>query len=281
MYHAGAETESSILGELDRYGQHHETGQGASPQGGTRGSGSLSDDQEDFASTMMEARECAVRLGQSLPSSLSVAALGVKSKAPWQLLSTREALIWRTEELARNACDAMDRDDLAVAAILTRAVAESAALAWKLMEVLNTRHQQTPQQLNEILMRLLVGSRVWDDFPQAVQILTSIDRMDKRIPGVRRGYDNLSEIAHPNWRGVFGLYSRTDEAEFTTYFGRGIRGAEGNRASIANVLVGSLGLFEYAYNKISDGMPAFLAELEQIWPEDVTEKSSIVPEGFP
>jgi len=229
-------------------------------------------DKPEVSSSMAEARECAVRLRESLPSSISVAALGVKSKAPFQLLSTREALIWRTEELARNACDALERDDLAVAAILTRAVTENAAVAWKLKDVLDTRQQQTTEQLNEILMRLLVGSRIWEDFPQAVQILTSIDRMDKRIPGVRRGYDNLSEMTHPNWQGVFGLYSRTDEAEFTTYFGRGLRGAENNKGMVADLLVGSLNLFEYAYNKISEAMPAFLAELEEIWPEDEGER---------
>ena len=31
---------------------------------------------------------------------------------------------------------------------------------------------------------------------------------------------------------------------------------------------GSLGAFEYAYNRISDLMPVFLAELESIWPEN-------------
>jgi len=35
--------------------------------------------------------------------------LGARSKAPFQLLCTREALIWRTEELARTACDALER----------------------------------------------------------------------------------------------------------------------------------------------------------------------------
>jgi hypothetical protein len=29
-----------------------------------------------------------------------------------------------------------------------------------------------------------------------------------------------------------------------------------------------LSLFEYAYNRISDTMPAFLAELERIWPDE-------------
>jgi hypothetical protein len=37
------------------------------------------------------------RLRASLPQSADVAALGVKSKAPFQLLWTREALIWRTD----------------------------------------------------------------------------------------------------------------------------------------------------------------------------------------
>jgi hypothetical protein len=31
-------------------------------------------------------------------------------------------------------------------------------------------------------------------------------------------------------------------------------------------MLGSLGAFEYAYNKISELMPGFLAELEGIWP---------------
>jgi hypothetical protein len=29
--------------------------------------------------------------------------------------------------------------------------------------------------------------------------------MDKKVPGVRKSYDILSEIVHPNWRGVFGM----------------------------------------------------------------------------
>jgi hypothetical protein len=178
---------------------------------------------------LTDARLCADRLRASLPTSVSVAALGVKEKAPFNLLCTREALIWRTEELARNACDALERDDIAVAALLTRAVTESAALTWKLKDVLVARHKQTTKEFNETLMRLLVGSRVWEDAPQAFQILTCIDRMEKHCPGVRAAYDNLSEFAHPNWRGVFGLFSRTDEPEFTTYFGRALRGAEGNR----------------------------------------------------
>ena len=170
-----------------------------------------------------EARGRANVLRQSLPQSVDAAALGVWSKAPFQLLCTREALIWRTEELARTACDALEQDDLTAAALLARATVESAAIAWKLMELLDDRQKMSPKELNEVLTRLLAGSRLWDDGPQALQILSCIDRMDKKVPGVRKSYDVLSEIAHPNWRGVFGMYSKTDEAKFTAHFGRTLR----------------------------------------------------------
>src|SRR4029077_15755391 len=56
--------------------------------------------------TVAEVRTWVDKLRAKLPQSVDVAALGVMSKAPFQLLCTREALIWRTEELARTACDA-------------------------------------------------------------------------------------------------------------------------------------------------------------------------------
>ena len=60
----------------------------------------------DFAT----AKEMTRLLSQSLPELIDVAALGVRSKAPYQLLVVREALIWRTEELARNACNALEAE---------------------------------------------------------------------------------------------------------------------------------------------------------------------------
>jgi hypothetical protein len=214
---------------------------------------------------MTDAWEFANRLRDSLPSSIDPAALGVTSKAPLKLLCTREALIWRTEELARNACDALERDDLAVAAILTRAITENAALTWKLMEVLEARRKYSVQELDDILMRLLLGSKEWQNLPEPFQVLSCLDRVDKTIPGVRACYDSLSEIAHPNWKGVAGLYSIADETQMITYFGRGLKGVEKKKESVLIALLASLGVFEYAYNRITDTMPAFLTELESIW----------------
>lgn len=114
-------------------------------------------------SEIAEARELADRLGGNLPTSIDPAALGVRSKAPYQLMVSREALIWRTEELARTACDALERDDFASAAILTRAITENAALTWKLMEVLSSSEKYSAQEMNDTLMRILAGSKKWED----------------------------------------------------------------------------------------------------------------------
>lgn len=213
---------------------------------------------------LVEARAFVSKLRDRLPSSVDPAELGVRSKAPFKLLCTREALIWRTEELARNACDALERDDLAVAAILTRAISENAAIAWKLMKLFDAREKHSAQQLDDDLMRLLLGSRLSQDLPQAFQILSCLDQMDKTIPGVRACYDILSEYSHPNWRGVCGLFSYADERQLITYFGRGLTGTENIRTTVLKALLDSLGLFEYAYDRISKSLPAFIAELESL-----------------
>jgi hypothetical protein len=213
---------------------------------------------------LAEARQCSLRMGASLPGSISVAALGVLKKAPFNLLSGRESLIWRTEELIRTACDALERADLTAGAILSRAVMESAAIMWKLKELLFARHNHTEADFNDQLMRLMLGSKIWSEMPMAFQVLTLIDRVDRIVPNFRKGYDLLSEIAHPNWSGVVGMYADTDEANYTTYFGRGLKGSGSTTHAIACALLVAGEIFERAYNQIADEMPVYLSELERI-----------------
>jgi hypothetical protein len=213
---------------------------------------------------LAEARRCALRMGASLPGSISVATLGVLKKAPFNLLSGRESLIWRTEELIRTACDALERTDLTAGAILSRAVMESAAIMWKLKELLFARHSHTEADFNDQLMRLMLGGKIWSEMPAPFQILTLIDRVARTIPNFRKGYDLLSEIAHPNWSGVVGMYSNTDDANYTTYFGRGLRDPGPTTHAIACALLGAGEIFEKAYNQIAEEMPVYLSELERM-----------------
>jgi hypothetical protein len=182
-------------------------------------------------------------------------------------MTVREALYWRTEELARNACDAFDREDFTVVALLTRSIAESAAMVFYLLEILEQRASYTPAQLNDKLMQMFGGSRLWPDAPAAINVLTFVKHFDKRIPGFHAAYDTLSEYAHPNWRGVSGLYSRIDKANFTVHFGRGFR-ANMAGSQLVRALSGGLTAFAYAYDAIADLMPVWIGELEKIWPDE-------------
>jgi hypothetical protein len=222
--------------------------------------------QKPWAKDLAEARELAARLSESLPTKIEIAALGVLSKAPFQLMTVREALIWRTEELARSACDALDREDFTVAALLTRSIAESAAMIWYLLEILKQRASFTPEQLNDKLMQMFAGSRTLTEGPAAINVLTFVKHLDKEIPGFLAAYESLSEYAHPNWRGVSGLYSKIDRDNFTVNFGRGFR-ADQAGGQLADALVGGLLAFHGAYNQIADIMPVWVAELDKIWPD--------------
>jgi hypothetical protein len=118
--------------------------------------------------------------------------------------------------------------------------------------------KKSPQMLSEILVRMLAGSRVWSDMPEALQILSCIDRMDKAMTGVRKSYDMLSEIAHPNWRGACTQkpIRRNSQRILVAVCDQ----PKVRRA--VSVLLGAIDLFELAYNRISAGMPEFLAELD-------------------
>jgi hypothetical protein len=219
-----------------------------------------------WAEDLAEARRLTAGLSASLPDKIEIAALGVRSKAPFQLLTVREALIWRTEELARGACDAIDKEDFAVAALLVRSVAESAAMTWYLLEILQQRKGYTPDQLNDKLMQLFAGSKNgWADGPEAISVLTFVSRLEKKLPGFEMAYNFLSEIAHPNWLGVSGMYSKTDRENFVVYYGRALReGHEQAGARLAHVLVSNLLTFEDGYNNIGTAIAAFLDELEPL-----------------
>jgi hypothetical protein len=211
---------------------------------------------------LCEARQRVENIRANLPSSISVAALGVRSKAPYLLLCNREALIWRTEELGRCACDVLAKDDVAAGILLTRAVIESTAFIWRLKEILKDRQKYSPADLHDTLDKMLLGWKNDPAFPQAFNILTTINHMDRQFPGVRARYDELSEFAHPNWSGVLGLFSVTDHETYTTQFGRGLRRTPSAAKETAGAaLTAYLELFEHAYNSISDTLPEFLEEL--------------------
>lgn len=100
----------------------------------------------------------------------------------------------------------------------------------------------------ELTSQLMLGSRNSDEFPLAVNILTTLDKADSKYPGVRKYYDDLSESAHPNRDGILIGYSQSDSVEFKTSFSN--RWQELFGRSQFPLIELCLRIFEEEYNNI-------------------------------
>lgn len=186
-----------------------------------------------------------------------------RAKVPVNALLYLHGLEWRSYELSSNACDAFERGDIVAGILLTRAVTENAAAAWHLMELLTIRAAgMTDEALRVQTLRLLMGHRNDDAFPEAVNVLSMLDRASNAVPGAKANYDRLSEFAHPNWSGVMGSYIRTNKEALSADFGKNIRGRDQPlRIGVAS-LRAALAMLAYASSKTRTAIPALVARVE-------------------
>lgn len=221
--------------------------------------------------TLAEARDRVELLTNSLPTIIDAGSFRTtsgeicRSKAPTIALSFRETQAWRVEEFARSGCDLIERGDLVAGIANIRHMMECCAAIWYLLEIIenpvssNTDHKL----LYEKLGRLFVGSKnIFPDMPRAINVLNFIEKLDKKFPGAARRYDRLSEISHPNWAGSAAMYSKRTDDNFTTHFGREVKDNSSTRTLALGSLIIGLEIFAYAYNRITDCVPAFVEACE-------------------
>lgn len=113
------------------------------------------------------------------------------------------------------------------------------------------------------VMALLMGHKNWDEMPQAVNVLTMLNKAAKVEPKITEVYADLSEYSHPNWAGTSGLFSKHDPEEVLTNFAAYPRGVDRPAAVALTALVGSLKLLVYAYNTTADLLPKFIDACEE------------------
>lgn len=212
-----------------------------------------------------------------LPTKVSAGELNVWAKAPYKALVIRGGLLWRSQELGSDAIQAFADGRLATAIILTRAVIENVALHWRLGDLLTRRKETKGSELSDTLTRMLVGWKNDKEFPVAFNALTMIDHLDRIIPGVRDSYDQLSEVAHPNYGGVHGLYAENDEENFVTHLGPKVRNATPRHAVL--ILAATLGLQINADVQFSDALREWIKELPSLDDERPEEEEWWSPKG--
>jgi hypothetical protein len=113
----------------------------------------------------------------------------------------------RTVDLADAAANEWQDGKPVAALILTRTILESAAVIFDLSsEVERFSNFRNDGPLRYSVALRLFGSRNISSYIIPPNVLSAIDKTNKAHKGFREVYDELSEIAHPNFQGMYALY---------------------------------------------------------------------------
>jgi hypothetical protein len=156
------------------------------------------------------------------------------AKVLWKVLVLYQSLIRRTLYLVEGVGRAWRHEEYLTAIVLARCITETAAFIWDLTTGLRTHVRNADlDAIDKLVMARTYGSRLIDDLPPAVNILTLIEKFDRDLMAnagvskerarekvVRAHYDLLSEFAHPNYFGVTNLFGDLDRDQRTVFFGK-------------------------------------------------------------
>lgn len=179
-----------------------------------------------------------------------------KAKIPHKVLCWREALYYRTTELARGALDLYNSKRYTSSILLIRGLMETTAFVyWLLRRIRISIETRSVGDIDDFLMRGLLGGREPEASLKAYNVLSAIDHLDKEVSGFRSDYDWLSEFAHPNSFGTHGSYAQVDQEKLTVNFGWYLNNLGGVHA--LPTFHNSLNLFIDYYDEITDHYEEF------------------------
>lgn len=186
-----------------------------------------------------------------------------KWKAPFRVWMLREAVFWRLHDLMTQSYALHQQQHGLGARILLRSGFESLAtliyLNQLMQQVLDC--ELSFHVFGERTSVLLLGSRDGSTPYQSINIVTILQKCDKRYPGIEKIYASLSESAHPNYSGMVGGYSKTDYDNYETHFSNRWMELYGDRHLEAMELC--MSTFQHEYDEVSSTL---LDQLE-VWIE--------------
>jgi hypothetical protein len=147
-----------------------------------------------------------------------------RSKIALKVANYAEVIRYRTVALADGAAQNWNGGNILCAALCARAVVETVA---QLLYVKNgaaaALQLEELSDIDRIVEQGTFATRVEDvlkESPElkAQRISTWIDKLDHEITGVRRHYNYLSEMVHPNYLGTFQFFASLDSATGTVSF---------------------------------------------------------------
>lgn len=143
-----------------------------------------------------------------------------KWKATYRSIVLRELVFWRLQDLLAQTIVLSKQGHFLGAVILLRSALETLGILIYLNQKTEAvlRGEESFFEFAQSTSQLMLGSKNKSTSIASINILTVLERCDKKYTGLLDIYSDLSESAHPNYDGVCSGYSRIDEKNFTTVF---------------------------------------------------------------
>jgi len=147
-----------------------------------------------------------------------------RSKIAWKVANYAEAMRYRIVALADGAAQNWNGGNILCAALCARAVVETVAQLFYVKNgVAVALKLEELSDIDRIVEQGTFATRTEDllkESPElkAQSIGTRIDKLDREIEGVRRHYNYLSDMVHPNYFGTFQFFAWLDSATGTVSF---------------------------------------------------------------
>lgn len=174
-----------------------------------------------------------------------------KWKATYRSIVLRELVCWRFTDLLAQTAYLIRGQRILGARILIRSAIETIAILIYLnqrTEIVLNGDSTSFFDFATMTSRLMLGSRNATTRHEAINILSVLEKCEKRYPGIVKVYGDLSESAHPNYAGVTAGYSKIDEKEYKTEFRN--RWAERSVQGELELLEICIRMFEEEYNEV-------------------------------
>ena len=158
---------------------------------------------------------CLERLIIRRKSEVTVQGLFVESKTGWKCAILQQALLYRVCALANGTANQWNAGNIIASVTLSRSLFETILVAShirdELLRLRQPMNQDAADAIDDLCNKHLFATRNQDTVDAgyghfATNILTYVDKFNKKIPSVREAYDFLSEFAHPNGSGHLFTY---------------------------------------------------------------------------
>ena len=183
-----------------------------------------------------------------------------KWKTPFRCMMLREVTFWREHDLMQQSNILYRAGHILGARILLRSGFETLAT----LTYLNLLTQRVLDgeldfhAFGDKTTTLLLGSRSNTELPKSINVMTVMEKCERRYPGLIDLYADLSESAHPSYEGLCNGYSRINHDEYETILSN--RWIELRGDSHLDGMILCMGTFHHEYDVV---WPSLFEQLEE------------------